>query len=101
MIYLSYYEEYPIYEPAEGGYYYAGNKLVKSERMSERQAKKKLAEIWADAQKENEILPEVEQWVMDSNRRGIYKSSRYIGEGESYIIERHKGSEERGWQPYE
>mgnify|MGYP003295293821 CR=1 FL=1 len=22
--YLTYYEEYPIYEPAEGGYYYAG-----------------------------------------------------------------------------
>ena len=25
MYYLTYYEEYPIYEPAEGGYYYAGN----------------------------------------------------------------------------
>lgn len=101
MVYLSYYEEYPIYEPAEGGYYYAGNKLVKSERMSERQAKKRLAEIWEEVQKGNEILPEVEQWVMDGNRRGIYRSNRYIGEGESYIIERHKGSEERGWQPYE
>lgn len=34
MRYLSYYREYPIYEPAEGGYYYAGNQLVKSERLS-------------------------------------------------------------------
>lgn len=101
MVYLSYYEEYPIYEPAEGGYYYAGNSLIKSERMSERQAKKRLAEIWADAQKQNEMLPAIERWAMSSDHRGIYRSSMYIGEGESVIIERHKGSEERGWQPYE
>lgn len=100
MVYLSHYEEYPIYEPAEGGYYYAGNSLVKSERMSERQAKKKLAEIWKNVQKENELLPSVERWVMSNDKRGVYKSSRYIGEGESIIIERHKGSEERGWEPY-
>lgn len=24
MVYLTHYSEYPIYEPAEGGYYYAG-----------------------------------------------------------------------------
>ena len=28
MRYISHYEEYAIYEPAEGGYYYPGNKLV-------------------------------------------------------------------------
>ena len=100
MRYITHYEEYPIYEPAEGGYYYDGNELISSEKMSERQAKKKLAEIWADVQKENEILPEGEQWVMSGDKRGVYRSSKYIGEGESYIIERHKGSEERGWQPY-
>ena len=32
MRYISHYEEYPIYEPAEGGYYYPGNQLVASER---------------------------------------------------------------------
>lgn len=26
--YLTYYEEYPIYEPAEGGYYYSGNQVI-------------------------------------------------------------------------
>lgn len=101
MVYLSHYEEYPIYEPAEDGYYYAGNEIVESERMSERQAKKQLAEFWEEAQKENEMLPANEQWVMRSDKRGIYKKSRYIGGGESYIIERHKGSKERGWEPYE
>ena len=30
MRYISHYEEYPIYEPAEGGYYYPGNQLVAS-----------------------------------------------------------------------
>ena len=29
MYYLTYYEEYPIYEPAEGGYYYSGCNAVK------------------------------------------------------------------------
>ena len=28
------------------------------------------------------------------------KGSYYIGEGESYVIERNQGSRERGWQPY-
>lgn len=32
MRYISYYEEYPIYEPAEGGYYYPGNRLIDSKR---------------------------------------------------------------------
>ena len=31
MRYISHYEEYPIYEPAEGGYYYPGNQLVAME----------------------------------------------------------------------
>lgn len=32
MRYITHYEEYPIYEPAEGGYYYSGNKVVDSEK---------------------------------------------------------------------
>ena len=27
--YLTYYEAYPIYEPAEGGYYYEGRNAIK------------------------------------------------------------------------
>ena len=40
MRYISHYEEYPIYEPAEGGYYYPGNQLVASKRKSKRQCRK-------------------------------------------------------------
>ena len=39
MRYVTHYEEYPIYEPAEGGYYYSGNQVVDTERMSKRKAK--------------------------------------------------------------
>lgn len=45
MRHISHYEEYPIYEPAEGGYYYAGNQLVVSERKSKRQCRKDFEEI--------------------------------------------------------
>ena len=30
MPHISHYEKYPIYEPAEGGYYYEGRRLVDS-----------------------------------------------------------------------
>ena len=30
MYYVSYIEEYPIFEPAEGGYFYAGEEVVKA-----------------------------------------------------------------------
>lgn len=30
---ISLYEEYPIYEPAEGGYYYAGVQLIESYKV--------------------------------------------------------------------
>lgn len=42
MRYVTHYEEYPIYEPAEGGYYYSGNQITETERMSKRAAKAKI-----------------------------------------------------------
>lgn len=113
MRYLSYYEEFPIYEPAEGGYYYPGNQLINSERLSKRQAKRKFEEIWEGCLKENDengflrdysnceelrksagLFP----WYRCGNY--IYKDSGYIGYGSSYIIERKMGSQESGWKPY-
>lgn len=32
--YVSYVEEYPIYEPAEGGYYYAGEQVMNYRKFS-------------------------------------------------------------------
>ena len=96
MVYLSYYEEYPIYEPAEGGYYYAGLELVESERLSKRQAKKLF-----DEQAE-ELLSEDSNWYLGNIKFGrqMTRHSKYIGEGAYICIEKHKGMHERGWQPY-
>ena len=113
MRYISYYEEYPIYEPAEGGYYYTGNQLLRTERKSKRQCRREFEKIWRDCQKENEKNGFVEDtdwnevvantgeypWVrVDENY--ICKIGKYIGEGVSYAIERKSGSMESGWQPY-
>lgn len=46
MSYLTFYSEYPIYEPAEGGYYYAGNEVTKSNRMSKRKCRAEFEKIW-------------------------------------------------------
>lgn len=116
MRYISYYEEYPIYEPAEGGYYYAGNQLVKSERKSKRACKKELMEIWEQCKKDNiengfrednedewsdiTSITHEYPWFFDKEHNYIYKDSYYIGEGESYIVERKQGSQRSGRQPY-
>ena len=114
MRYISHYEEYPIYEPAEGGYYYAGNQLVESEKKSKRQCRKNFEEIWQRCLKENEENgftsgndeeykirnhQHVYPWIR-ANANYIYRNSYLIGEGESYTIERKQGSQEKGWEPY-
>lgn len=115
MRWISHYEEYPIYEPAEGGYYYAGNQIVESERKSKRQCRKDFEEIWKkclEENKENGFTKEIEDewgdiirnthifpWVrFDANY--IFRDGYYIGEGESYVIEQKQGSRECGYEPY-
>ena len=116
MRYISHYQEYPIYERAEGGYYYAGNELVESERLSKRACKKELLRIWEECKEENEEYgfrednisewddirraTGVYPWVFIEERNYIERGSRYIGEGESFVIERNKGSKEHGRVPY-
>jgi len=116
MRYISHYTEYPIYEPAEGGYYYSGNQLVESEHKSKRACKKELLRIWEECKKENEELGFREEnqnewaairhetrsypWQLNKERNRIYRGSYYIGEGESFVIERRQGSKEKGRVPY-
>ena len=98
MRWISHYEEYPIYEPAEGGYYYPGNQLVESERKSKRQCRKDFEAIWKACLRENENNP-VFPWIR-ANANYIYRSGEYIGERENYVIERKRGSMEYGYGPY-
>lgn len=94
MVYLTHYVEYPIYEPAEGGYYYTGNEAQEFYRLnSVKQAKRKLAKMKKDL--------ECEGFVVDEEYGRARLCSKYIGEGEQWVIEKVYGSENSGWHPYE
>lgn len=94
---VTWYDEYPIYEPAEGGYYYAGREYSKmSEPYPLKKAKrwlkqeyKKLRKIYGD------------RLYMD-DECGIHYISEYIGEGFDIVIERPQdaGKDEIGHTPY-
>lgn len=114
MLYLTHYREFPIWEPAEGGYYYAGNDIMETERFSKRRCKKEFEAIWQQCLLENKENGFVEgtdwdrvirengeriyPWIRDRNC--IFRNSYLIGEGESYLIERHRGSAVSGYNPY-
>jgi len=110
MVYLTYYEEYPIFEPAEGGYYYSGNQVCTYERLSKRAAKKKIKQLY-DELKADDSEPDsrypgapilrgsYDKWELINNNR-LERRSSYIGQGMSYVIERKLGRETRGYEPY-
>lgn len=99
-MYISRYEAYPIYEPAEGGYYYWGWQLVESYKVRHGRAKKKLRQIARTLEKEAAVM-RGSRFCYTPNMTAMY--GRYIGDGTKYVIEsrRHIGREERGWRPYE
>lgn len=81
-VYLTRYEEYPIYEPAEGGYYYAGQQVDEYyECDSIDEAKKVLLKL----------KPELEDEGFKIFEDGAYYHTQYIGEGIRWIIEIYKG----------
>ena len=91
MVYLTHYTEYPIYEHAEGGYYYAGNQAVEYYRLnSEKQAKRKLAKLKKELEKQG--------FKVYDDRAFLY--SKYIGDCEEWRIEKILGSDECGRRPY-
>lgn len=108
-VYLTSYEEYPIYEPAEGGYYYSGNEVVEYEYLSVKKARHKLKKYWRDLCKKNGALTNGRVYDDNNgffyrmayrNTNGIFYQARYIGDGSSIVIENKLGSETRGWEPY-
>lgn len=92
MFYLTHYQEYPIYEPAEGGYYYAGNEPFEYHRFwTKWGAKRYLAKMSTELESEGFIV----------TAKRAYLPSKYIGEGESWVIERKYGSQTKGRQIYQ
>lgn len=93
-LYVSHYAFYPIYEPAEGGYYYDGIRLIGT----------KSAPTLARAKELLSSQAHLFEFIVDMDgRRAVneeFYHRRYIGDGEFIIIECKKGKHETGWQPY-
>lgn len=98
MMYFTHYKEYPIFEPAEGGYYYAGNKVVSTEKMTAAEAENKLQSLFKELQ---EYQSAAYPWHFDTDNKMLFRYSKYIGNGESYVVEKDLGSMEKGYEPYE
>ena len=107
---LSTYSGYPIYEPAEGGYYYAGEQLTKSVKVKHGKGKRKIASLYRDLIEEygdpvrtapDRLPTDWTVWMSeDGNMCGA--TGGYVGDSIMYCLEgRNKvGRRAHGWQPY-
>lgn len=118
--YITYYEEYPIFEPAEGGYYYTGREVVPLEDneyddfvTAFDEAKAFISEYLGDEWRTfnytaDESLEMMAQRVMECGEDEgrilmAYLPSKYIGEGAQLYIETPQAYQGKvsGWHPYE
>lgn len=79
--YVTLYERYPIYEPAEGGYYYDGRYPIESVICYNYKRAKKILDKMAD-------------------KYDVYTIRRYVGEGYDIYIEQKYGQYTSGRQIY-
>ena len=93
------YSKYPIYEPAEGGYYYSGTQIEWSYAFNEyRKAKRFLRKLYKECiARENNLD---EYWHCNDSHTRFGVGSKYIGEGWYIKLERKQGEDVRGWEPY-
>ena len=90
VYYVALYKAYPIYEPAEGGYYYEGLELVGSNQFLSKQDARRALRDYASRNGFN----------IAKNGLSAYKRGRLIGESEEIYVERRVGSHEKGRVPY-
>ena len=105
--YLTYYEAYPIYEPAEGGYYYEGRNAIKwweSEDINE--LLNSISNFTEEF--EMEMLPFDFDDIKDELKKWGYcvvalTHAKYIGDDEYLVMETEKAFQkyEAHWHPYE
>ena len=105
MFYVSYITEYPIYEPAEGGYYYAGETVQQCAAFP---SWKKANRAYQALKREFEAEYQYEYGRIESFACGgcgkyvnpaTFFHSKYIGEGARVEITRTK-PHDVGWHPY-
>ena len=105
--YLTYYEAYPIYEPAEGGYYYEGRTAIKwweSEDINE--LLNSISNFTEEF--EMEMLPFDFDDIKDELKKWGYcvvalTHAKYIGDDEYLVMETERAFHkyEAHWHPYE
>ena len=105
MYYTSYITEYPIYEPAEGGYYYAGETVQycipcsswkKVNRIFNRWKKEFVEEYMYE---DGKIIDIISGGVGKYINPAMVFNSRLIGDGARIEITKTK-PKNRGWRPY-
>lgn len=110
MYYVTYYGNYPIYEPAEGGYYYNGRQIFDVMTFNDRRKAKRAYYKWV--KEFYEIHDAVEERIIQRDFGGFFKwdedkeiafvktNSKYIGEDEGIIFSAAP-VKEKGYTPYE
>lgn len=99
--YITEYRQYPIYEPAEGGYYYEGTEMVQYTRTNNIKRARKLLKKMVTEYYECEgiLTPDAVEGISTLGNHH-YHSTRYVGEGMEWHIETKLGKNEHGWRPY-
>ena len=90
VYYVSLYRAYPIYESAEGGYYYEGLELVGGNQFLSKQDARRALRDYASRNGFN----------ISKDGLSAYKSGSLIGESEEIYVERRAGAHEKGRVPY-
>ena len=99
MYYVTIYSRYPIYEPAEGGYYYSGIQVMDSSGYNEfKKAKRCLRKLYKQCIADGDHQDKY--WFSNGSHTHFGVGSKYIGEGWYVKLERRKGKDVSGWEPY-
>lgn len=105
-VYLTVYHEYPIYEAAEGGYYYAGSEYDShTEYNSIEDLKKDLPNVLKEYFSMIDRPVSLDDYDLENVEIDsyFYLPSRYIGEGFEIYVENDATfkTHEDGYKPYE
>lgn len=107
---LSTYTGYPIYEPAEGGYYYAGEQLSRSVKIRHGTGRKKIERLYKELCEEygdpvrtaeDRFPTEWTVW-MSEDGRSCGATGGYVGDSIMHCLEGYRkvGKKAHGWKPY-
>lgn len=98
--YVTSYSFYPIYEPAEGGYYYPGVQVKYSYKCQTwNKAKRVLRKLYKECILDGSVNER--GWFESSSKQHFGWNGKHVGEGWYIKLERRQGEDISGWHPYE